>query len=308
MAWKLSRLLIFFAAQSFFLNAHCAPPAGPQTFENLLDEKDVAEKEDPSLEKLLQEADRNHDAATTKAGEELDAAIESKFNEATQRGDLNQAKKFQELRERFRASKELPLEEPALRGALSAYQRAISSTRTARIAVYKEVEKKYAQQQCIKRASEVRRKRHQLTQVAPGRYILRNRASGLALGVEGDAKVAGARVIQANAKHGGFFEWTITDLEGGWFSIRNVGSGLSLAVPGASQVKGMGCIQHPFGPDCLDHHWKVEAVDDGFFRITNKSAGFCLGVPGASKEAGKQAIQWPWDPAALDHYWRLEQQ
>jgi hypothetical protein len=270
----------------------------------------LAEEEDPELENMLRDADSNYDAAATEADKAIHEAVEEKFKQATQQGDLTKAKLYQDLLEKCRDGKQLPAE-PTLQAARSAYDRAIGSASKARIAVYDEVIKKYTQKQCIQRAGDVRRRRDQLAQdasakVLPGRYILRNRASGLTLAIEDDARVAGARVVQTQFRPDGFHEWTIADLGEGWFSIRNGGSGMSLAVPDASQDKGTGCIQHPFDPGCLDHNWKIEAVGGGFYRIVNKSAGQCLGVPGASKEIGKQAIQWPWNPEAFDHYWRLE--
>jgi DUF1680 family protein len=132
---------------------------------------------------------------------------------------------------------------------------------------------------------------------------VRNKHSGLLLGVSGMSTAAGGQVIQWDDNGTDDHLWTLVDAGSGWVKVRNRNSGLVMGVTGASTATGAQVIQwDDNGTD--DHLWQFADAGNGFVKIRNRHSNLVLGVSGASTTDGAAIVQAA-DDGSDDHLWQL---
>ncbi|RIX53199.1 response regulator [Paenibacillus nanensis] len=133
-------------------------------------------------------------------------------------------------------------------------------------------------------------------------YLLVNRGSGMALDVQGEAREAGAELIQYHP-HGGKNQlWRLLPAGDGVFKLVNRWSGLLLDVEGASANAGARLVQ------AADHggesqRWSVVKAGS-YFKLVNIGSGLRADVNGCSKEAHAPVIQWK-DNHGANQQWSI---
>ncbi|GAB3845429.1 hypothetical protein GCM10027610_061650 [Dactylosporangium cerinum] len=137
-----------------------------------------------------------------------------------------------------------------------------------------------------------------------GYVRLRNRRSGLIIGVQDMSTSDGAPALQwddsGTADHG----WTFVPDADGAFRIRNQNSGKVLGIQDASTVRGAAALQWN-DSGTRDHLWRILVTGNGDqFRLLNVNSNLILGVQDASTTAGATCLQWN-DSGTADHLWRL---
>lgn len=141
------------------------------------------------------------------------------------------------------------------------------------------------------------------TVVAGSWYRIRNRNSGLVMGVDGMSTAADAEIVQFADNGTADHLWTFTDTGDGWYRITNRNSGLLLTMGEMSQADSMPAQQRQDDgrPDQL---WSLVDNGDGFHRIRNLNSGLVLGVAGMSTADSAQVVQFE-DNGTTDHLWQF---
>jgi Beta-L-arabinofuranosidase, GH127/Ricin-type beta-trefoil lectin domain-like len=136
-----------------------------------------------------------------------------------------------------------------------------------------------------------------------GAFKIRNRNSGLVIGVSGESTADSVAVVQAYDNGTADHRWQLVDAGSGNLKIKNVNSGLLLAVSGESTIQSALIVQfHDNGTP--DHLWRLLDNGSGWLRISNFNSGMVLGVPGESTGDSVQLVQYP-DTGTPDHDWQL---
>ncbi len=133
----------------------------------------------------------------------------------------------------------------------------------------------------------------QVTVIRPdGRFELKNTASGLSLGVEGNSMADGAKIIQRSFEGGANSLWTFTHHpDNGYSQIVSARSGKDVAVRKSSTANGEPLVQWSHGPTGNDL-WIPALTIFGDYRFLNKRSGKMLQNPGPSRTQGTQSNQW----------------
>ncbi|MFI6687494.1 RICIN domain-containing protein [Streptomyces sp. NPDC050485] len=138
--------------------------------------------------------------------------------------------------------------------------------------------------------------------LAPSAYAvnpdIRNKNSGLCLGVMGGSTVRGSSVAQWECNGNADQKWVYEYIGNGFYNIRNVGSNQCLAIKGGSWNQGAPIIQW----DCNgngDQMWYIRQGSGGYFELLNGnntatggSVDLCLAIDGARTDWGAPAISW----------------
>ncbi|RYD24167.1 MAG: hypothetical protein EOP88_01325 [Verrucomicrobiaceae bacterium] len=132
----------------------------------------------------------------------------------------------------------------------------------------------------------------QVTVIRPvGKLELKNTASNLSLGVEGNSMADGARVIQGPYKGSANAQWTFTHHpDSGFCQMVSVRSGKNMTVRNASTDDGAPLVQSGLASTGNDL-WMPTLTIFGDYRFVNKRSGKMLENPGSSKTQGTQMQQ-----------------
>jgi arabinan endo-1,5-alpha-L-arabinosidase len=119
--------------------------------------------------------------------------------------------------------------------------------------------------------------------LAPGRYAIVSKASGLALGVHDIGFAEGTPVDQFTYLNNPFQHWNVGPTGDGYYSIGSLGTGRYIDLFECSPKNGTKIGLYPWmNNDC--QRWRIEPTGDGTFRILNKGGGTALTLPGGTKE------------------------
>jgi hypothetical protein len=134
-------------------------------------------------------------------------------------------------------------------------------------------------------------------------YRVRNRNSGLVLGVAGMSTSDSAQVVQFTDNGTTDHLWQFVPVGNDWYKVQNQNSGLVLAVDAMSQANSAAVRQyHDNGS--ADHYWQLIDNGDGWYRIRNRNSGLVLGVAGMSTSDSAQVVQFE-DNGTADHLWQF---
>jgi hypothetical protein len=136
-----------------------------------------------------------------------------------------------------------------------------------------------------------------------GAFKIRNRNSGLVLGVAGESTANSAAVVQFGDTGTPDHLWQLVDAGTGNLKIKNVNSGLLLAVSGESTAAPANIVQYA-DTGTADHLWRLLDNGSGWLRISNFNSGLVLGVAGESTADSAQVVQFG-DTGTTDHDWLL---
>ncbi|PPK92501.1 hypothetical protein CLV92_114102 [Kineococcus xinjiangensis] len=131
---------------------------------------------------------------------------------------------------------------------------------------------------------------------------LRNRRSGLVVGVAGMGTADGAAALQWGDTGTPDHQWELVPA-GGYVRIRNRHSGKVLGVSGMAVTDGAAVVQWA-DSGTPDHDWKLVDIGGGHVKLVNRNSGKVLGVSGGSTSEGATLLQWS-DTGAVDHQWQI---
>ncbi|BCM93603.1 intracellular endo-alpha-(1-_5)-L-arabinanase [Abditibacteriota bacterium] len=118
-------------------------------------------------------------------------------------------------------------------------------------------------------------------ELAPGRYAIISRVSGLGLGVHNLAQDDGTPIDQFKYTGGPFQEWNIAPLGDGYFNISSLATGKSTDLFECGAADGTKISLYGWmNNDC--QRWRIEPTSDGFYRILSKGAKSALTLPGGT--------------------------
>jgi arabinan endo-1,5-alpha-L-arabinosidase len=133
--------------------------------------------------------------------------------------------------------------------------------------------------------------------LAPGRYSILSKASGLALGVH-DVSFEDAAPIDQFEYRGTFQEWNVSPVGNGYYAITSMATGKAMDLAECSSKDATPIAQYSwFGNDC--QKWRIEQTSDGTYRIVSKGGGTVLTLPGGDKtpQAVMQGFAWKGEPS-----------
>ena len=136
-----------------------------------------------------------------------------------------------------------------------------------------------------------------------GAFRIRNRNSGLVIGVSGESTAGSAAVVQFADTGTPDHLWQLVDAGAGNLKIKNVNSGLLLAVSNES-TSGSAAVVQFADTGTPDHLWRLLDNGSGWLRISNFNSGLVLGVAGESTADSAQLVQFG-DTGTPDHDWQL---
>jgi hypothetical protein len=136
-----------------------------------------------------------------------------------------------------------------------------------------------------------------------GAFKIRNRNSGLLLGVAGMSTANSAAVVQFEDNGTADHLWQLVDAGTGNLKIKNVNSGMVLGVSNMSTAASADVVQFA-DTGTADHLWQFLDDGSGWLRIQNVNSGLVLGVAGMSTANSAQVVQFG-DTGTTDHDWQL---
>lgn len=118
--------------------------------------------------------------------------------------------------------------------------------------------------------------------LAPGRYAIVSKASGLSLGVHDIGFAEGTPVDQFTYLDNPFQHWNVSPVGDGYYGIASLGTGAYIDLFECSPRDGTKIGLYPWmNNDC--QRWRIEPTGDGTFRILNKGGGTAVTLPGGTK-------------------------
>jgi predicted alpha-1,6-mannanase (GH76 family) len=126
-----------------------------------------------------------------------------------------------------------------------------------------------------------------------GNYEIKNSASGLSLGIQGDSTANSAPVVQNTDTGDTGASWTFVPESNGYYEIKNALSGQLLNVSAASGAPGGLIVQWPAGALVPGNdQWLPVQNSDGTWSFYNRYSQFALDDPAGTTTAGTQYEQW----------------
>ncbi|GAA3208547.1 beta-L-arabinofuranosidase domain-containing protein [Dactylosporangium siamense] len=135
-----------------------------------------------------------------------------------------------------------------------------------------------------------------------GYVRLRNRRSGLIIGVQDMSTVDGAPALQWDDSGTADHRWELVP-SAGFVRLRNRNSGKVLGVTGMSTSDGAAVVQWNDN-GTADHDWKLVDAGGGWVKLINRNSGKVLGVNGGVTTRGATLVQWS-DTGTDDHLWQI---
>ncbi|GAA5023899.1 beta-L-arabinofuranosidase domain-containing protein [Kitasatospora paranensis] len=131
---------------------------------------------------------------------------------------------------------------------------------------------------------------------------LRNRGSGLVLGITGMSTADGAAALQWADTGTADHQWELAP-SAGYVRLRNRNSGKVLGVTGMSTADGAAVVQWTDN-GTTDHDWQLVDAGGGRVKLVNRNSGKLLGVAGGATTQGAALVQ-SGDTGTDDHVWEI---
>jgi predicted alpha-1,6-mannanase (GH76 family) len=126
-----------------------------------------------------------------------------------------------------------------------------------------------------------------------GTYEIKNNASGLSIGVQGDSGANSAPIVQNPDTGDSGASWTFVQESNGYYEIKNARTGQLLNVTNASGTPGALIVQWPAGGLVPGNdQWLPVQNADGSWSFYNRDSGLALDDTANSTAAGTQYEQW----------------
>lgn len=135
-------------------------------------------------------------------------------------------------------------------------------------------------------------------------FYIRNKKSGLVMGVAGASTNEGARItiydqLEAENQH-----YLIMPVGENVYSIAPRHTGMVIGIDGGSTARGSCAIMWPFSKHAENQKFFFEDTGGGWYKIRDKKSELVLGVAGGSVGRGAEIQQWT-DNGAEDQLWQL---
>jgi len=126
-----------------------------------------------------------------------------------------------------------------------------------------------------------------------GTYEIKNNASGLSIGVQGDSGANSAPIVQNPDTGDSGASWTFVPESNGYYEIKNALTGQLLNVTNQSGAPGALIVQWPAGGLVPGNdQWLPVQNADGSWSFYNRDSGLALDDTANSTAAGTQYDQW----------------
>jgi hypothetical protein len=126
-----------------------------------------------------------------------------------------------------------------------------------------------------------------------GNYEIKDNASGLSVGVQGDSGANAAPIVQNSDTGDSGASWTFVQESNGYYEIKNALTGQLLNVNGQSGAPGALVVQWPAGGLAAGNdQWLPVQNADGSWSFYNRNSGLALDDPASSTAGGTQYEQW----------------
>ena len=133
--------------------------------------------------------------------------------------------------------------------------------------------------------------------LAPGRYAIISKASGLALGVHNVLLDDGTPIDQFTYSGGAMQLWNVCPVGDGFYGISSLGTGKFFDLFQCNSADGTKISQYGWGNnDC--QRWRIEPVGGGAYRIISKGGGTAITLPGGTHDLQALVVGsvWKGDP------------
>lgn len=133
--------------------------------------------------------------------------------------------------------------------------------------------------------------------LAPGRYAILSKASGLALGVHNVLLDDGTPIDQFTYSGGAMQLWNVCPVGDGFYGISSLGTGKYIDLFQCNPADGTKISQYGWGNnDC--QCWRIESAGNGVYRIISKGGGTAITLPGGTKDLQALVVgsAWKGDP------------
>lgn len=129
--------------------------------------------------------------------------------------------------------------------------------------------------------------------LAPGRYAIISKASGLALGVHDVSMDDGTPIDQFTYSGGAMQLWNVCPVGDGFYGISSLGTGKFFDLFECSPKDGTKISQYPWmNNDC--QRWRIESAGQGAYRIIAKGGGTAITLPGGTKTLQALVVGSAW--------------